>query len=152
MALTRTALFLLYPADFFWTICGSHVDDHCSRTPSLRHRNDLHRVRCCSENPFGTLNSVLNEGCSVYGASHLGESNTCFSGKTHAEAEQICSDNGGRLCTRDEVEADCTAFSGCGFNHDVVWTSTSAAVEEEPLLLVDLGDMPILIAGEGLGR
>jgi len=47
----------------------------------------------------------------------------CHSDKTFAEAEAICIKAGARLCTKDELEADCTAGTGCGHDRDLIWSS-----------------------------
>ncbi len=38
----------------------------------------------------------------------------------------MCADLGGRLCTSEELLADCTRVSGCGCGGDqvMVWSST----------------------------
>jgi len=46
--------------------------------------------------------------------------------KTFAEAEQICSTAGKRLCTTDEVADSICCNKGCGFNDDLLWATNSA--------------------------
>jgi hypothetical protein len=38
----------------------------------------------------------------------------------------MCADTGGRLCTKEELQADCTAYAGCGHDFDLVWSSSRA--------------------------
>ena len=47
----------------------------------------------------------------------------CSADKTYAEAEAICQAQGAgaRLCTKKELEDDCTLGSGCGFDKQLVW-------------------------------
>ena len=45
----------------------------------------------------------------------------CSADKTYAEAETICQAQGARLCTKRELEDDCTLGSGCGFDKQLLW-------------------------------
>ena len=36
----------------------------------------------------------------------------------------MCADLGGRLCTSEELLADCTRVSGCGGDQVMIWSST----------------------------
>ena len=43
------------------------------------------------------------------------------------KAKAYCAIQGGRLCTKQELLDDCTAYSGCGTNggdFDFIWSST----------------------------
>ena len=80
---------------------------------------EVHEVRCCSDTDVGWS---LRSGCSVWGTSaHDGSCKNL----NYAAAEAYCEAGGGRLCTRDEIRAGCTVSTGCGFDHQHVWTSTS---------------------------
>ena len=37
----------------------------------------------------------------------------------------FCKDNDARLCTKSELEVNCTAGSGCMHDNDHIWSSTS---------------------------
>lgn len=63
---------------------------------------------------------MKKSNCSVYGESDL---SGCNADKTFAQAEEICFDHGARLCTREELAADCTRGSGCGYDADQIWSS-----------------------------
>jgi hypothetical protein len=41
---------------------------------------------------------------------------------TFAEASAVCEEDGARLCTKAEIQADCTAGTGCGHDADLIWT------------------------------
>ena len=56
----------------------------------------------------------LREECGVFGISN------------HEEASAMCAEMGGRLCTAEELLGDCTRDTGCGHNHDLIWSSTEA--------------------------
>eukprot|EP00729_Bicosta_minor_P017039 gene17039-19265_t len=50
---------------------------------------------------------------------------TCYKVKTFAESEDLCYRAGGRLCTSDEIERGATTGTGCRFDFEHVWTSTT---------------------------
>jgi hypothetical protein len=80
-----------------------------------------HEVRCCSETQL-TPTWRQNPGCSVWGGSD--EGGECAHDSTYEEAARFCVDQGARLCTMEEVQADCTASTGCTHDFDHVWTGT----------------------------
>ena len=43
--------------------------------------------------------------------------------KTHTEAERLCVADGGRLCTRNEIQENVASGQGCGFDHYFTWTA-----------------------------
>ena len=43
--------------------------------------------------------------------------------KTYDEAVQICTDNGYRLCTKQELESGITVGEGCNFDYRYNWAS-----------------------------
>jgi len=47
-----------------------------------------------------------------------------------SEASDICTSVGARLCTKDELVADCSAGGGCQFNSQMIWSSTDEDPEE----------------------
>jgi len=67
-------------------------------------------VRCCDDSGGG----YSKLGCS--------NSNCCNNDKTYTEAVALCSAQGYRLCTKDEL--DQTRGSGCGFDNKRTWTSS----------------------------
>ena len=86
---------------------------------------EFHEVRCCSDVyiPFYTQQN----GCEVWAESQftsIGEGgNGCVSEVTFAEAEAVCAGEGARLCTLEELQAGCTAGTGCAHDSDMIWTS-----------------------------
>ena len=53
----------------------------------------------------------------------------CNAGKNYKEADGICKKiQGLNLCSEDQIIADVTAGTGCGYDNTVVWTSTCAEV------------------------
>ena len=55
----------------------------------------------------------------------------CVSGATFAQAQGVCVDIGGRLCTADEILAHVTQGSGCSFDSQRIWTTDRTALEQE---------------------
>ena len=51
---------------------------------------------------------------------------------TWPETDAFCKDLGGRLCTQMELENDCTAGTGCGYDAFLVWSSN---VEDQVTLM-----------------
>lgn len=47
----------------------------------------------------------------------------CQGRLTHADATAFCTSVGGRLCTAEELEAECT--QGCGDDNDLIWSSSA---------------------------
>ena len=87
--------------------------------------NTLHEVRCCREGPSGSWNRRYDTCPSnIWGESILPNGVGCVHSATYEEAENYCSNAGGRLCTKDELLADCTRGSGCSHDHDYIWSST----------------------------
>lgn len=83
---------------------------------------DSHAVRCCSD--------TQKEGkwkkkrkCRVWGGSDEGW--PCKSAASFKDAEEVCENEGARLCTQREIEEKCTKGTGCSFDNELVWTSTS---------------------------
>jgi len=106
--------------DGHWLACGASTGS-CSGNEQFAFDNELHEVRCCSDSPLtGDQSKCPDLG--VYGYSELFNSE-CFHAETYGAAEMICKNFGGRLCTRSELHADCTAGTGCEHNNDFIWTS-----------------------------
>ncbi len=99
--------------------CGSSATP-CKDQAVLQDNSSRHEVRCCadSERP----NWVKWEHCSVWGESDLDF--RCFHDNTYDEARLICKGHGGRLCTKEELLSDCTKWSGCGHDADLIWSSS----------------------------
>ena len=91
---------------------------------------EKHKVRCCSNTqpPPAIVGAVRNTGCAVWGYTRLelvrapnATAQGCTFSKTYAEAEVICANNGGRLCTVQEILNRCTVASGCDYDHEHIW-------------------------------
>jgi len=79
-----------------------------------------HEVRCCSD--VSKEGWFKRAGCDVWTESRI--DSVCYASKNFFEAACICGKLDGRLCTKEEIEGNCSQGTGCGFDHQVVWTST----------------------------
>ena len=88
--------------------------------------DSLHNVQCCSDTERTELDwqekdCSIHESGKLYGTRYK---SNCMGPKTWAEADQICTLAGARLCTLTEFTAGCTSQLGCGYDSSYVWTST----------------------------
>merc|ERR1719210_249054 len=74
---------------------------------------EKHAVRCCSY-----------DGASCTTATRLG----CESAVSWWEAHEACHEMGMRLCKKSEIDDDKCCVTGCMFDVDKVWTSTSTFI------------------------
>jgi len=106
--------------DDYWIVCGKK--NNCDPPFKNAKTDELHEVRCCSD--ISKPGWKKKASCDVWGESELPG---CKHAETYESADQICKDNDARLCTRLELEGDCTAGSGCSHDHDHIWSSTPNA-------------------------
>ncbi len=80
-------------------------------------------VRCCADEYLGAPWGLAPQ-CSVYAATQfIGEA--CNPKMTLPEAKDYCEVRGGRLCTTEEVYKDCTVGTGCNYDTEQLWTSST---------------------------
>jgi len=105
------------------TICSPKSCTGSTRSPTLYCDGDgtcLQPTESCESLEWVGANGNLGDPM-VCGESDSGAWG-CHSGKTFYEATQICADAGGRLCTLEELLADETHATGCGFDNRRLWT------------------------------
>lgn len=103
-----------------------------SSNEELRLDVELAPVRCCTEFESQSMIDLgwkKNEGCSVYGGSDEGWECQILNWE---DAGNFCESVGGRLCTKEEVDAGCTEGTGCDYDETLVWTSTDALSRDAP--------------------
>ena len=100
----------ILPGTSMAVVCGSTASAACNGNPVLESDpNELHEVRCCSYTNLGG-GWMKKSGCNVWGESD--PAGVCNSEKTFDEAFEICNAVGARLCTKEELLADCTRGTG----------------------------------------
>merc|ERR1712176_1141246 len=81
--------------------------------------SEKHSVRCCADNQVGP-GWKKRDQCDVWATSLWPDCHeTSF-----AEATQLCGLAGARLCTKTELADMCTFQTGCGFDNDLIWSSS----------------------------
>ena len=74
----------------------------------------LHEVSCCADEALDGYEQNFVETCpDVWGARNPGDTE-CQHALNYTEAVAFCNQTGGRLCTAQELENDCTRQTGCG--------------------------------------
>jgi len=104
----------------FWAVCPKRGE--CDTDDIISEIFNDHTVRCCSENELPGWKK--NDGCEVWGRALL--NNTCALDETHAFAQSVCEAAEARLCTKEELVAECTADTECGVDNSLAWSMTSA--------------------------
>jgi len=105
------------PAYYYAAKGRSHaecLEPSCST--AIVSQYDVKAVRCCSEKQE-YYDWVSN--CGIWANSEVP---FCYIVDWET-AKSTCSNTGGRLCTKMEVENDCTIGTGCWFDTMLVWTS-----------------------------
>ena len=101
------------------TACGSSAAP-CKNRADLEDDNTEHEVRCCSDTAIEGWRQWGH--CAVWAESDIGD--MCHHSNTYEEARLICKAHGGRLCTKEELLSDCTKWSGCNHDSDMIWSSS----------------------------
>lgn len=101
-------------------MCGKK--DSCSGDDTIVDNSKPQEVKCCSETSIPGWKK--KSGCIVWAQSALGDFRFCHKEKDFATAESICVANNGRLCTKEELNNNCAAGTGCNFNTEFIWSST----------------------------
>merc|ERR1712038_1160512 len=120
-----------------WAGCG-RVGSCPTEEQKLYDSSVLREVRCCSDVQLSGF--TRRSGCEVYSESEFGQ--TCYHNKDFGEAEDICSQHGGRLCTKAELEASCTSGTGCQHDRDIIWSSTPAEPTSTPTIVPTQAPVP----------
>lgn len=86
--------------------------------------DEKHEVRCCSHKTIPGYTKMSCGGKAVWTASNAKGFGGCQHALNHDDAEDICASMGARLCSKAELDADCSAGTGCGHDWDLIWSST----------------------------
>jgi hypothetical protein len=94
--------------------------------------NNKHAVRCCSSTE--RTGSSWTQTCTgIWAASDLGGCQW----KKYNSARDFCESKNARLCTKDELEDDCAAGTGCDWDEFLTWSSTPNNGADFELLVAD---------------
>lgn len=103
--------------------------------------NELHEVRCVSAGSLTKSGGIYkkcqgrDQWSQSGGLPHpVTGKKGCQHGVTFNQAVKMCASIGARLPTRQEVNAQCTAGSGCGHDGDLVWTATKSLPTAKQLI------------------
>ena len=124
--------------------CGATTGT-CSEQTLAADSSETHEARCCSDTNLGSGWSQLsNRGAictNVWGRSE--DSNeVCQDALNYGEALAMCANLGGRLCTAEELLADCTRGSGCSHDNDLIWSSTDVTPSSIPSMNPSISGVP----------
>jgi len=124
----------------YWATCGAGSNglSNCGDGPlsqvASTENGETHEVRCCSDTDLNIDENmsgkwIQKSNCNNWSAANLKENGSipiCHSNRIWSDAVLICKENGGRLCTKTEVEEGCARGSGCKFDSEYIWTSELA--------------------------
>ena len=119
------------PPGTYMLACGSsaHWNGDCGGQTLAADTAERHEVRCCSDtNLGGGWYQYSGRGAicqNVWGESE-DINGVCQHALHYGEALAMCAELGGRLCTAEELLAECTRGSGCSHDRDMIWSSTEA--------------------------
>jgi len=116
-------------ADLIKSTSSSHIIT-CGRNGGICYGNvklandlELHEVRCCNDRQLPQwIDQCTDKSMKVYGKSHIG--GKCYRDQTYERAKCVCELDSGRLCTKEELVADCARGSGCAFDVQMIWTQS----------------------------
>lgn len=108
--------------------CGSSSAS-CSGQTVAADKAEDHEVRCCRDSDASGWNKFRDRGaiCSDVWGRSADSDGVCQNALNYEEASAMCTEMGGRLCSSQELLADCTRDTGCGHNSDMIWSSTEAS-------------------------
>jgi hypothetical protein len=119
-----------------WLVCGAvggNNEKSCGSSYNSLD-NSLHEMRCCADEEPTQPGWLKRDGCTVWAASSVAaEGFDCQHSLNYWDAEAMCKQVGGRLCSAGELEADCTKGSGCGHDSDHVWSTTPGPPRTVPI-------------------
>merc|ERR1719483_617709 len=121
-----------YDGVLTWTSISQVVRSHyvacgrpnrCNVASKVSQDNVVRKVRCVSNSRRPGWTSNPNQCGNISWESNIWGS---WKSLTFEAATNFCASKNARLPTREEAESGCVAGSGCGFDAQFVWTSTSA--------------------------
>jgi len=118
-------------------ICGR--TQRCEGDNEVSDNAEPHNVRCCSDTEKEGW--TKKSKCDVWVASKI--DGKCHKNKNFLEAKCICEEAGARLCTKEELEKNCSVGTGCGLDTKLIWTMTGVdMITSSPTSMVAVTDTP----------
>ena len=90
--------------------CGGDAGQ-CAEPNTCAQPTELHEVGCCADAPIAGFQRRYPDTCPVWGMRTVAR--VCQHALNYADAAAWCASFGGRLCTAQEHENDCTRGTGC---------------------------------------
>ena len=117
--------------------CGNPGGNRCGgQVSTVALHSETHPFRCCADRRIGN-GWIKNNGCDVWA-----ESLQPCEAATHHQASERCEEVGARLCSRDEYEDKCTRGTGCQYDRELNWSSTSPDFSQFTRLTFDDFEAP----------
>jgi len=119
--------------DFDWynreAVCETAAEHYASwgsansATTILASNNNIYGVRCVSDSDRSGDGWSKRMGCSVWTESDIW-ADGCVT-KSWSEANAFCNQQSGRLPTLFEIEQNCLQGTGCQYDSQLIWSSTT---------------------------
>ena len=113
-------------SDSFYVVKGSSNKVECTESVGCNTISakieETHAVRCCSDVEIAGWRK--KDTCNIWAASDTW--GACEE-LTWSEANKFCITQSARLCSRPELEASCTEWTGCVFDKRLIWSKTPAS-------------------------
>jgi len=121
-------------ADSHYLVKGDPGDRTCHEITCdtiLADNSEEHPPRCCSDTQI--TGWFQKAQCSVWAMSDCLDKNCHCQGPVNwDDANTFCRNQGGRLCTKDELEARCAEENlNCNYDNRLVWSSTDYSTGKE---------------------
>jgi hypothetical protein len=111
-------------SDCYELRCGSSVVGACTESAYCALLNESHEVSCCADSAVVGFAQKYPTTCSDVWGERDANGAECQHELDYVGAVNFCTSIGGRMCTANEIQRDCTKGTGCAHDFDLVWTST----------------------------
>jgi len=133
-----------------WKVCGTKNGCGNKGIGGLVNASDTSEkafVRCCSGH---NVPGFIGPKCgNIWAESDFGANGGCSGEMTYESAVTFCLSKGGYLCSKEDLQNDCTQGSGCGYDFQHVWAMDMGLVE---IPLEDSGTDPYAVLDQSQKR
>merc|ERR1712048_642054 len=121
-------------------ICGR--TGRCEGDNAVADNNMLHHARCCSDIEIEGWKK--KDKCGIWAQSRF--DGICGKNQNFLEAKCFCEAAGGRLCTKDELEGNCSTGTGCGLDTQLIWSMTGVdLITSSPTITPVITNVPTIV-------